>query len=81
MQPDQSASIPKFGDWNEADPASSDGYSQIFGKYLEERQSGVRNAAVPTETSYANIQKHPRNENSKVYIARKGGFSSFLKHK
>ncbi|XP_021894283.1 RPM1-interacting protein 4-like isoform X4 [Carica papaya] len=65
--PDQSASIPKFGDWNEADPASSDGYSQIFGKYLEERQSGVRNAAVPTETSYANIQKHPRNENSKRF--------------
>ncbi|KAE8681809.1 transaldolase-like [Hibiscus syriacus] len=43
--PDKSAAVPKFGDWDESNPASADGYTHIFNKVREERNNGVGVAA------------------------------------
>uniref|UniRef100_A0A5B7A132 RIN4 pathogenic type III effector avirulence factor Avr cleavage site domain-containing protein n=2 Tax=Davidia involucrata TaxID=16924 RepID=A0A5B7A132_DAVIN len=64
--PDHSPAVPKFGDWDEGDPASSEGYSHIFNRVREERQSGDGKVPVmATETSYSNGQKQYGNVNSK----------------
>lgn len=39
--PDKAPSVPKFGEWDESDPASADGYTQIFNIVKEERQGGA----------------------------------------
>ncbi|CAN1767497.1 RPM1-interacting protein 4 [Linum perenne] len=39
-RPDQSSAVPKFGDWDENNPASADGYTHIFNKVREERLGG-----------------------------------------
>ncbi|KAK4268276.1 hypothetical protein QN277_024956 [Acacia crassicarpa] len=41
--PDRGAAVPKFGDWDESNPASADGYTHIFNKVREERQGGAGN--------------------------------------
>uniref|UniRef100_A0A251JJC5 RIN4 pathogenic type III effector avirulence factor Avr cleavage site domain-containing protein n=1 Tax=Manihot esculenta TaxID=3983 RepID=A0A251JJC5_MANES len=64
--PDDSAAVPKFGEWDEMNPASADGYTHIFNKVREERQGGVAKVPVlPTETSHSNGHKQYGNENSK----------------
>lgn len=64
--PDHSPAVPKFGEWDEADPTSAEGYTHIFNKVREERQSGAGKVPVmPTETSYSNGQKRIANDNSK----------------
>lgn len=67
LQSDDSPAVPKFGDWDESDPASAEGYSQIFDKVREEKQTGA--AKVPgtsTDTSYSNSQKRYGNDSAKV---------------
>lgn len=67
FQPDDSPAVPKFGDWDETDPASAEGYTQIFNKVREEKQTG--SAKVPsasTDTSYSNSQKRYGNDSGKV---------------
>ncbi|KAK7395440.1 hypothetical protein VNO78_15998 [Psophocarpus tetragonolobus] len=39
--PDKGAAVPKFGDWDESNPASADGYTHIFNKVREEKQVGA----------------------------------------
>ena len=69
-QPDHSPAVPKFGDWDETDPASAEGYTHIFNKVREERHSGAGKVPVmPTESSYSNGQKRIGNDNSKVVEA------------
>ncbi|XP_010274042.1 PREDICTED: RPM1-interacting protein 4-like [Nelumbo nucifera] len=47
--------VPKFGDWDENNPASADGYTHIFNKVREEKQSGAAKVPViSTESSYSN---------------------------
>ncbi|XP_075096981.1 RPM1-interacting protein 4 isoform X1 [Nicotiana tabacum] len=63
---DDSPAVPKFGDWDESDPASAEGYTQIFDKVREEKQTGA--AKVPgtsTDTSYSNSQKRYGNDSGK----------------
>eukprot|EP00257_Ricinus_communis_P025521 XP_025012935.1 RPM1-interacting protein 4 isoform X1 [Ricinus communis] len=61
---DHSAAVPKFGDWDETNPASADGYTHIFNKVREEKQGGPAKVPVqPTESSRSN--GHHGNENSK----------------
>ncbi|KAJ8899286.1 hypothetical protein K2173_018260 [Erythroxylum novogranatense] len=62
--PDKSAAVPKFGEWDENNPASADGYSYIFNKVREERQAGMA-AGVATKSPHANIRKQPPSESSK----------------
>ncbi|XP_057957634.1 RPM1-interacting protein 4-like isoform X2 [Malania oleifera] len=64
--PDHNAAVPKFGDWDETNPASADGYTHIFNKVREERQSGTGKVPImSTDTYYPNGQKHGPNRGSK----------------
>ncbi|GFS29225.1 RPM1-interacting protein 4 (RIN4) family protein [Actinidia rufa] len=38
-QPDNDPAVPKFGDSDESDPTSAEGYTPIFNKVQEENQS------------------------------------------
>uniref|UniRef100_A0A1D1YXH5 RPM1-interacting protein 4 n=1 Tax=Anthurium amnicola TaxID=1678845 RepID=A0A1D1YXH5_9ARAE len=42
---DKGSTVPKFGDWDESNPSSADGYTHIFNKVREEKQVG--SAMVP----------------------------------
>lgn len=57
--------VPKFGDWDESDPASAEGYTHMFEKVREEKQIG---AAMATESPYSNGQRQYRNANPKVRV-------------
>ncbi|OVA10443.1 Pathogenic type III effector avirulence factor Avr cleavage site [Macleaya cordata] len=35
----KTGSVPRFGDWDENDPSSADGYAHIFNKVREEKRS------------------------------------------
>lgn len=67
-QPDKSAAVPKFGEWDENNPASADGFTHIFNKMREEKQSGSTNAiATPDEKPYYNGHK-PDNNNESTMV-------------
>lgn len=52
--PDKGAAVPKFGEWDESNPASADGYTHIFNKVREERQVGAGHVpGTPNERLYA----------------------------
>jgi RPM1-interacting protein 4 len=69
-QPDPSAAVPKFGDWDESNPASSEGYTAIFNRVREEKQvEAGKMPAAASEPPYSNGYKQPGNENSKVCTA------------
>ncbi|XP_065862774.1 RPM1-interacting protein 4-like isoform X2 [Euphorbia lathyris] len=69
---DQNAAVPKFGDWDENNPGSADGYTLIFNKVKEERHGGPTKASnLSKQSSQSNSQKHYRNENSKVLFGAK----------
>ncbi|CAA2956252.1 RPM1-interacting protein 4-like [Olea europaea var. sylvestris] len=63
--PDDTPTVPKFGDWDDTDPASAEAFSGIFARVREEKQSGGRVPVMPTETSYSNDQRRCGNENLK----------------
>ncbi|KAK7339139.1 hypothetical protein VNO77_19787 [Canavalia gladiata] len=42
--PDKGAAVPKFGEWDESNPNSADGYTHIFNKVREEKQVGAGHA-------------------------------------
>lgn len=58
--PDKGAAVPKFGDWDENNPSSADGYTHIFNKVREERQTGAatRVPGMASEPSYQTNRKH-----------------------
>lgn len=66
LQPDRSATIPKFGDWDESDPTSSENYSNIFTRVREEKQN--EDGSLPAGTNASRTNGHSRSvaENSKV---------------
>ncbi|WJX76168.1 hypothetical protein P8452_59614 [Trifolium repens] len=60
--PDKSAAVPKFGDWDESDPASADGYTHIFDKVREEKHVAAgHTAGTPNGRSYV-IKNQPAND-------------------
>ncbi|KAL3619958.1 hypothetical protein CASFOL_034870 [Castilleja foliolosa] len=64
--PDRSSTVPKFGAWDETDPASAEGYTQIFNRVREEKQTettGKVGPVLPTQTSLPNAHKQYRNAN------------------
>lgn len=65
--PDHGPAVPKFGDWDENDPTSAEGFSHIFNQVREEKQSGAGKVpSMPNETSYySNGPKKIGSENSK----------------
>ncbi|KAI4354327.1 hypothetical protein L6164_003197 [Bauhinia variegata] len=55
--PDRGAAVPKFGEWDESNPASADGYTHIFNKVREERHGGAGNVSgTPNESTYGRNQ-------------------------
>lgn len=65
-QPDRSPAVPKFGDWDETDPAAAEGYTQVFNRVREEKHSETGKVPVmPNDTSNSSTQKQA-NENAKV---------------
>ncbi|CAL0328203.1 unnamed protein product [Lupinus luteus] len=42
--PDRGTALPKFGEWDESNPAAADGYTHIFNQVREERQVAAGNA-------------------------------------
>lgn len=66
-QTDDGAPVPKFGDWDEKNPASADGYTVIFNELRKKKQSGIAKVPVmPNESPYSNGQKQYNNDNSMV---------------
>lgn len=52
--PDKGTVVPKFGDWDENNPSSADGYTHIFNKVREERNyegTGTGSARTPSHPS------------------------------
>lgn len=64
--PDRGASLPKFGEWDETDPSSADGFTHIFNRVKEERHGNTGNAAsMATDSRRSNGQKHHKSNDSK----------------
>ncbi|XP_061358315.1 RPM1-interacting protein 4-like isoform X2 [Gastrolobium bilobum] len=62
--PDRGAAVPKFGEWDENNPASADGYTHIFNKVREEKQVGAGHApGTPNGRSYV-VRNQPANDKS-----------------
>ncbi|XP_058103273.1 RPM1-interacting protein 4-like [Magnolia sinica] len=65
--PEKGAAVPKFGDWDETNPSSADGYTHIFNKVREEKQIGAAKVPVmPTESSYNNNHRQDNARNSET---------------
>ncbi|OAY76696.1 RPM1-interacting protein 4 [Ananas comosus] len=63
------SSVPKFGDWDEKDPSSADGYTLVFNKVREEKQSGSGNAPIiANDAAHRNGSQRDGNEPSLVGI-------------
>ncbi|KAK4270202.1 hypothetical protein QN277_023269 [Acacia crassicarpa] len=50
--PDKAAAVPRFGAWDENDPASADGFTQLFNKVREERAGAGQAPGTPTPRPY-----------------------------
>lgn len=66
LQPDQGAAVPKFGEWDENNPESADGFTQIFNKVREERQIGAGKVPGTPERPYPAVRKPASNGSAKV---------------
>ena len=68
-QPDRSAAVPKFGEWDETNPASAEGYTHIFNKVREERQVAAGHVpGTPNGRSYGGVQNQPTTDKAQVYL-------------
>lgn len=64
--PDHSAAVPKFGEWDESDPTSADGFTHVFNKVREEKMNGTGNvSAAAFRKPYYKDQKQHENKTSK----------------
>lgn len=64
LQPDQDVAVPRFGEWDENDPASADGYTQLFNKVREERAGTGQAPGTPTQRPYV-FRKQDANDKAK----------------
>ncbi|KAK2653012.1 hypothetical protein Ddye_012868 [Dipteronia dyeriana] len=60
----RAASVPKFGAWDETDPASGEGFTVIFNKVKEEKQ--IASTKFPTVPAQANIQSDTKRTNGGI---------------
>lgn len=61
--PEKVTVVPKFGDWDENNPSSADGYTHIFNKVREERSSGA-NVSGSSRTPTHQSSRNPNNTSS-----------------
>lgn len=62
--PDKGAAVPKFGDWDENNPSSADGFTHIFNKVREERNTAGR-AVMPSPSPQRNYHRPASNDSVK----------------
>lgn len=65
-QPEKGAAVPKFGEWDENNPASADGFTHIFNKVREEKAGKV--PGTPPQPSYYDARKPAGNDSAKVCL-------------
>ncbi|XP_019184116.1 PREDICTED: RPM1-interacting protein 4-like isoform X2 [Ipomoea nil] len=64
--PDNSPVVPKFGDWDDNDPASAEQFTQVFDRVRDDKLSGAGKVpALPGDASYSNSERQYRKENAK----------------
>ncbi|ONK71905.1 uncharacterized protein A4U43_C04F13580 [Asparagus officinalis] len=57
--PDKSSTVPKFGEWNENDPESGEGFTHIFDKVRKEKQTGSSKVPhITNDSAYLNDYGH-----------------------
>ncbi|KAM2009252.1 hypothetical protein ACFX16_004052 [Malus domestica] len=61
--PEKGAAVPKFGEWDENDPASADGFTHIFNKVREEKAGKA--PGTPSHPSYQDARKQGSNDSAK----------------
>ena len=64
-QTDDGPTVPKFGDWDENDPKSAEGFTQVFELVRDEKHRKAPQTS--NASSYPNGQNRRGNESSKVY--------------
>nr|CAB3492474.1 unnamed protein product [Digitaria exilis] len=62
--PERGSAVPKFGEWDEKDPSTGEGFTDIFNKVREEKQSG--DAPVITSNADYNRSNQGRKYESSV---------------
>ncbi|KAK7373609.1 hypothetical protein VNO80_07024 [Phaseolus coccineus] len=60
--PDKGAAVPKFGDWDESNPASADNYTHIFNRVREEKQVGAGHVPGTPNARQYGVRNHPADE-------------------
>ncbi|CAJ1794711.1 unnamed protein product [Sphenostylis stenocarpa] len=66
--PDKGAAVPKFGEWDESNPASADGYTHIFNKVRKEKQVGAGHMpGTPNARQYA-ARNQPADDKAQVRL-------------
>jgi hypothetical protein len=58
--------VPKFGEWDEKDPSTGEGFTDIFDKVREEKQSGSSNAPTANSDAGYNRSNQSRKHESPV---------------
>jgi hypothetical protein len=58
--------VPKFGEWDEKDPSTGEGFTDIFDKVREEKQSGSSNAPTANSDAGYNRSNQSREHESSV---------------
>ncbi|CAN0875323.1 RPM1-interacting protein 4 [Linum grandiflorum] len=62
-----SSVVPKFGEWDEMDPSSADGYTHIFNRVREEKNGSVATPTPNHNSSPTKKYNRSRNSNKRWY--------------
>uniref|UniRef100_A0A1J3K5E2 RPM1-interacting protein 4 n=1 Tax=Noccaea caerulescens TaxID=107243 RepID=A0A1J3K5E2_NOCCA len=71
--PEKVTVVPKFGDWDENNPSSADGYTHIFNKVREERSSGANVTGSSRTPTHPTPRRNPSSNTSKCCCFGFGG--------
>jgi RPM1-interacting protein 4 len=71
--PEKVTVVPKFGDWDENNPSSADGYTHIFNKVREERSSGANVTGSSRTPTHPSPRSNPSSNTSKCCCFGFGG--------
>uniref|UniRef100_A0A0D9W1D3 RIN4 pathogenic type III effector avirulence factor Avr cleavage site domain-containing protein n=1 Tax=Leersia perrieri TaxID=77586 RepID=A0A0D9W1D3_9ORYZ len=73
--PERGSAVPKFGEWDEKDPSTGEGFTDIFEKVREEKQSGTGNAHVTTsEADYIKRYQQRKYESTHKGVPKFGSW-------
>lgn len=55
--------MPKFGEWDESNPSSGDGFTHIFNKVREEKAGSANDPHITDDSRYLNSFSHGSSSN------------------